>query len=237
MTDSLSFNSNLDILSTMKKDAKQIIVDFLELQKNYQFTRRAMMTKERFFDIALKDKNRGLDITDETLKEPLIEHIGHLPILATYLHEHCEHASKIDLGRALIMLAIHDIGETKIGDVFTFTKTQLNEQDELAEARKILSPTLIPYLEEYEENKTFDAKFAKSIDRLAPLLHGMDLIGYIYTRFIEYGGTQEKLISKHRPLLLWDTTLLQIFDLCLEQSARYENGEPLLFPTVDYDLK
>ena len=221
----------------MKKDAKQIIVDFLELQRNYQFTRRKMMTKERFCDIALKNKDRGLDMADETIRETLIEHIGHLPILATYLHEYSEHASQINLGRALIMLAIHDIGETKIGDVFSFTKTILNEQDELTQARKLLSPALIPYFEEYEEKQTIDAKFAKSIDILAPLLHGMDLIGYTYTRFIEYGGTLETIITRQRPLFLWDQALLEIFDLCLEQSSRYEKGEPLLFETAEYDLK
>ena len=160
----------------MKKDAHQIIVDVLELQKNYQFTRRKMMTKERFHDIALKDKNRGLDTNDEMLKETLIEHVGHLPILASYLHEYCEHADKINLGRALIMLSIHDIGETKLGDVFAFTKTQSADQSEVIEARKLLSPSLIPYFEEYEENVTFDAKYAHAIDTLAPLLHGMDLI-------------------------------------------------------------
>ena len=85
--------------------------------------------------------------------------------------------------------------------------------------------------------ETFDAKYAKSVDILAPLLHSVDLIGYIHTRFLKFGGTNEKIITKKRPLLLWDSTLLEIFDLCLEQSARYEKGEPLLFEAVDYDLK
>lgn len=221
----------------MKKDALQVIEDFLELQKNYQFTRRKMMTKERFHDVALKDRDRGLDVTDEMLKETLIEHIGHLPIIATYFHEYCEHALEINLGRVLIMLSIHDIGETTIGDVFAFTKTQSDEQDEVTEARRLLSPSLIPYFEEYEENKSFDAKYAHAVDTLAPLLHGMDLIGYIHTRFIEYGGTNEKIIAKKRPLVVWDKTLTKVFDLCLEQSVRYEKGESLLFETAEYDLK
>ena len=221
----------------MKKDSKQIITDFLELQKNYQFTRRTTMTKERFFDIALKDTKQGLDTTDERLKETLLEHVGHLPILATYLHEHSEHTEKINLGRALIMLSIHDIGETKLGDVFAYTKTQKDELDEITAAKNLLSQSLIPYLEEYEENETLDAQYAKSIDILAPLLHSVDFIGYIHARFLKFGGTNEKIINKQRPYLLWDKTLLEIFDFCLEQSTRYEKGDPLLFPTVEYDLK
>ncbi len=221
----------------MKKDAKQIIVDFLELQKNYQFTRRSTMTKERFCDIGLKNKEFGLDTTDDRLKETLLEHVGHLPVLATSLYEYAENAEKINLGRVLIMLSIHDIGETKLGDVFAYTKTQREESDELDTAKKMLSPQLITYLEEYEANETFDAKYAKSIDILAPLMHAVDFIGYTHARFLKFGGTNEKIITRNRPLLLWDSTLLEIFDLILEQSARYEKCEPLLFPTVDYDLK
>jgi len=39
-------------------------------------------------------------------------HVGHLPVIASYLHQFCEHKDSIDLGRTLMMLAIHDIGET-----------------------------------------------------------------------------------------------------------------------------
>lgn len=221
----------------MKTDCKKIISDFLKLQHDYQFTRRAMMTKERFKDIALADKNRGLDTKDETLKETLLEHVGHLPILATYLHEHIEYTDKVDLGRALIMLSIHDIGETKLGDVFAYTKTETEEIDEIEAAKALLSPALILYLEEYEAGESLDAKYAKSIDILAPLLHATDLIGYIHTRFLEYGGTNEKIIQKKRPSVEWDSVLLEVFDLCLEQSKRYENGDELLFEVVCYDLK
>lgn len=216
---------------------KQLIADFLKLQHDYQFTRRAMMTKERFKDIALTDQVRGLDTKDETLKETLIEHVGHLPILASYLHEHIEHTDKVNLGRSLIMLSIHDIGETKLGDIFAYTKTTSQEVDEIEVAKTLLSPALIPYLEEYEAGSSSDAKYAKSIDILAPLLHATDLIGYIHTRFLEYGGSNEKIIQKKRPSVEWDSVLLEVFDLCLEQSKRYENNKELLFDVVDYDLK
>ncbi len=194
------------------------------------------MTKERFLDVAYADKKRGLDTKDEVLKEPLIEHIGHLPIIASYFYEHIEHSSDVDLGRVLIMLSIHDIGETVLGDVFSYTKSTKEELDEVQEARRLLSPSLQIYFDEYEEGETYDAKYAKSIDTLAPLLHAMDFIGYIHTRFLTYGGTNQKIIDKKRKSMMWDNTLLEIFDLCLEQSQRYEDDEELLFPTVDYDL-
>jgi len=218
-------------------NTQKLIENFLQLQNDYQFTRRAMMTKERFKDIANADKVRGLDVEDEMLKETLLEHVGHLPVLASYVYEHIEHTQKVDLGRSLIMLSIHDIGETKLGDVFSYTKTDKDEEEEINAAKKLLSPTMQKYFNEYEENKTFDAKFAKSIDVLAPLLHSVDLVGYIHTRFLEFGGTNEKIITKKRSLLEWDQVLLEVFDLCLEQFKRYEEGERLLFPIVEYDLK
>jgi 5'-deoxynucleotidase YfbR-like HD superfamily hydrolase len=217
-------------------NTQKLIEDFLELQNNYQFTRRAMMTKERFKDIANADTVRGLDVEDGVLTETLLEHVGHLPVLASYLHEHIEHSEKVDLGRSLIMLSIHDIGETILGDIFAYTKTDKDEEAEINAATKLLSPVLKKYFDEYEENKTYDAKFAKSVDILAPLLHSVDLIGYIHTRFLVLGGTNEKIITKKRPLLEWDEVLLAVFDACLEQSRRYEAGEELIFPTADYDL-
>lgn len=221
----------------MNKDMHTLVTDFLELQRNYQFTRRALMTKERFRDIAKCDPVVGLDITRDDLKEPLIEHVGHLPILATFLHEHTEHKEKINLGRSLIMLAIHDIGETKLGDVFAYTKTNKEESDEVNMARSMLSPELLPYFDEYEANETFDAKFAKAIDIIAPNVHEVDLISITTERFRKFGGTLELVIQKKRMYVAWDRVLAEFFDICIKNFQHYENKETLIFPTADYDLK
>lgn len=214
-----------------------LVADFLILQRNYQFTRRALMTKERFKDVALCDKARGLDLSDESLKEPLIEHVGHLPILASYLYPHIEQTNKVNLGRALIMLSLHDIGETILGDKFAYTKTVAEELDEVDIARTLIHSSLISYFEEYEAGETFDAKFAKSIDILAPIIHEVDLIGYIGNRFDQLGGSLEKIIAKKRQYLTFDKTLVAVFDICLEHSQCYSDGRPLLFDVMEYDLK
>lgn len=219
------------------QNTHKLVSDFLELQHNYQFTRRALMTKERFRDVAKSDNVKGLDMSLDELKEPLIEHIGHLPILASYLHEYIEHSAEVNLGRSLIMLSIHDIGETKLGDVFAYTKTNIEEVDDVEVARDMLSSSLLTYFDEYEANETLDAKFAKSVDILAPLIHEIDMIGYIHTRFMTLGGNNSKIINKKRKYLEWDKELLAVFDILLEQSQRFEDKQPLLFPVVDYDLK
>jgi 5'-deoxynucleotidase YfbR-like HD superfamily hydrolase len=217
-------------------DTQKLIRDFLVLQKGYQFTRRVLITKERFRDVAKGDKNVGLNLSLEELKEPLIEHVGHLPILATYFHEHIANKAKVDLGRALIMLSIHDIGETKLGDVFSYTKTAADEMTETKMAQSLLSPCLLPYFEEYEAKSTFDAKYAKSIDALAPWIHEIDCFNVVWDRFVRLGGSREKALAKTRPCFEWDTVLLEVFDMILEQVRRLEAGEAPLFDLEPYDI-
>ena len=60
------------------------------------------------------------DFNDEMIRESLLEHVGCLPIIACFLHPYLD--KKVDLGRVLIMLTVHDIGEIETGDEMTFTK-------------------------------------------------------------------------------------------------------------------
>lgn len=55
-----------------------------------------------------------LNFDDEIVRETLSEYVGSLPIIATYIHPFLDH--KVDLGKVLIILAIHDIGELRTGD-------------------------------------------------------------------------------------------------------------------------
>ena len=52
----------------------------------------------------------------------VMEHVGTLPILATYFHGHV--TEPVNLGRVLELLAVHDIGEIVVGDESTFTKKE-----------------------------------------------------------------------------------------------------------------
>src|SRR3989344_1720444 len=70
-------------------------------------------------------KDYHYDCNDLLVREPLIEHTGSLPIVATTIYPYLNN-SQVDLGRALIMLAVHDIGELIVGDEMTFTKNPDN---------------------------------------------------------------------------------------------------------------
>jgi 5'-deoxynucleotidase YfbR-like HD superfamily hydrolase len=220
----------------MKVDYQQVIADFLKIQDGYQFTRRSSLTKERFRDVAGANEEIAFAETNPAIKESLIEHVGHLPVIASFFHEYASHAADIDLGRVLIILSIHDIGETELGDINTYDKTKAEESEEIAVATRMLSPTLLPYFEEYEEQNTLDAKYAKFVDAIAPVFHKLDMPYINQKRFHAKGRTTADIITKKRHLIEWDPFLLEVFDLCLDQLKRAEEGADLLFPAVDYDI-
>lgn len=221
----------------MNKDAKQLIAAFLKVQHGYQFTRRSSMTKERFRDVAEANPNIALKKSAISINEPLIEHVGHLPIIAAFFYEHITHVNEVDLGRVLIILSIHDIGETELGDINTYTKTSSDENKEIEAAHSILTPTLVSYFDEYEELETFDAKYAKFVDVMAPVFHKLDLPYINQKRFHSKGFTTSDIIKKKKKHAEWDPFLLEVFNICLEQLQRAEKGEPLLFKAMEYDVK
>lgn len=143
-------------------------------------------------------------------RESLLEHVGHLPILATYLHPHIENSEKVDLGRSLSMLAIHDIAEIELGDLLTFEKTKLDAEKEYELAQKLVHASQLNLLKEYEEFKTYDAKFAKSIDKLSALIMSLPLGISELHRWKYYNFTLEQVITDKTKVFEWDKTFVEI---------------------------
>lgn len=105
------------------------------------------------------------------------EHSWHLALMAIVLAEHSN--EKIDLLKVLKMVLIHDIVEIDAGDTFIYDmqKNHSNTDEERQAANRIfgLLPVeqgeeLIAVWEEFEAGKTPEAKFARAMDRLEPLL-------------------------------------------------------------------
>lgn len=187
--------------------------------------------------MAQSDSDIALDVSADHINEPLIEHVGHLPIIASFFHQYLEHSDQVQLGRVLIMLSIHDIGETELGDVNTYEKTGADEEEELAVARTLIPEALLPYFEEYEALETLDARYAKVVDAMAPIFHKLDMPHINQQRFQAKGLSIEDIIKKKRVHMEWDSFLLEMFDVCMEQLKNAESGTKLLFPAVEYDVK
>lgn len=99
-------------------------------------------------------------------QETLMEHVGMLPVLAVYFHSQIE--EQVDSGRVLSMLAVHDIGELIHGDKNVFIKEAQDDVEEAEAALSLLDKRYHNLFLEYEEQETNEAKFAKSVDKIAP---------------------------------------------------------------------
>ncbi len=140
------------------------------------------------------------------------EHSWHLALMAMVLEEHAN--EPVNILRVIKMVLIHDIVEIDAGDVFFYDKTQShdNRPEEYEAAKRIFgllpedqAKELIALWEEFEEQKSFDAKFARVLDRLEPLLQNASNQGGTWmehdVRFDEVLAS--KLVMKEAATPLW----------------------------------
>jgi putative hydrolase of HD superfamily len=118
---------------------------------------------------------------DNNRKENSAEHSWHIALMANILHEYAE--DDVNISRVTNMLLIHDVVEIDAGDLFAFTEQAAQDSqknEELKAAERIFG--LLPEKQfkfmqglwiEFEDALTVDAKFAKAMDRLLPLIQNM----------------------------------------------------------------
>lgn len=126
----------------------------------------------------LKAVLRQTMLTDPARRENSAEHSWHLTVMALALAEHAP--SGTDLARVVSMLALHDVVEVDAGDLFVYAGSADQERQlaaERAAADRIfamLPPDQATALrglwDEFEERATPEARFARALDRLQPML-------------------------------------------------------------------
>ena len=133
------------------------------------------------------------------------EHSWHLALMAIALSEHAN--KPVDILKVIKMVLIHDIVEIDSGDVFVYdkSKSHKNTEEEFAAAKRIFgllpenqAKELIDLWKEFEDGETDDAKFAKSLDKLEPLLQNFSNNGGTWDKYnVTYNEvyTQKKSIN------------------------------------------
>jgi putative hydrolases of HD superfamily len=125
----------------------------------------------------LKTVMRGSRIADASRHENTAEHSWHLALFALVLNEHA--VGTIDIWRVVQMVLIHDLVEIESGDTPLFdAEGALDQADREKLAANRLFGVLPPdqseplhkIWEEFEAAETPDARFAKALDRLQPIL-------------------------------------------------------------------
>ena len=126
----------------------------------------------------LKGVLRQSSILDGTRRENSAEHSWHLALMAQVLGGYAPPGT--DLSRVTAMLLVHDLVEIDAGDLFVYADAPAQARQEAAEhaaADRIFA--LLPagqgrglraLWDEFGERRTPEARFARALDRLQPML-------------------------------------------------------------------
>jgi putative hydrolases of HD superfamily len=152
----------------------------------------------------LKSVLRATTLVDGSRPENSGEHSWHLALYALVLSDHA--APGVDINRVIRMLLIHDLVEIDVGDVPIHSQNgqaHASEATLAAEAKAAsrifgllpndLAADLRALWEEFEAAQTPDAVFAKSLDRVQPVMANLMSGGGTW---LTYGVTAEQLHSR-----------------------------------------
>ena len=138
------------------------------LKKQLDFILEVDKVKNIFRQTYLADGNR---------KENDAEHSWHLALMAVLLKEYSN--EEVDLSKVIPMVLAHDLVEIDAGDTYAYDAEGLKTQKAREEAAKERLYSMLPedqkadltaIFDEFEERKTPEAKFARALDNLQPLL-------------------------------------------------------------------
>ena len=152
----------------------------------------------------LKSVLRATTLCDGSRRENSGEHSWHLTLYAMVLADHA--GAGIDISRVIRMLILHDLVEIDVGDVPIHSANgtaHASAETLAAEARAatrifgLLPPDLAAEFRalwaEFEASETPDAIFAKSLDRVQPVMHNIASGGGTWT---EYNVTAAELDAR-----------------------------------------
>lgn len=153
----------------------------------------------------LKNVIRKSPLIDRSRKENSAEHSWHLAMYALILSDFSNQTINVD--RVIRMLLIHDVVEIDAGDHPIHETKNDENKEELEEdaARRIFGllpenqgDELIELWKEFEAGISNDAVFAKSLDRMQPLIHNIETDGGTWT---ESDVTETQVKERYGPTI------------------------------------
>ena len=129
------------------------------------------------------------------------EHSWHLAMMAIVLAEHAPPGT--DLSRVTGMVVVHDLVEIDAGDLFLYADDEQQARQEAAEHAAadrifaILPPdqgSVLRHLwDDFMARESAEAKFARALDRLQPMLENLAAGGGTWQR---HGITADQVLAK-----------------------------------------
>jgi len=141
------------------------------------------------------------------------EHSWQVALMAWILAEHAQRP--VDICKVIKMMLVHDLVEIDAGDTYVYDAAAHANKAEREQKAADRLFGLLPedqarefraLWEEFEERSTMEAKFARGLDRLMPMLHNYHTQG---RSWLEHGITREQVektnvIMKDGSSSLWD---------------------------------
>ncbi|MCQ9059457.1 HD domain-containing protein [Vibrio sp. 378] len=139
------------------------------------------------------------------------EHSWHVALIAILMEEHAN--APVDICRVMKMLLIHDVVEIDAGDTFVYDTAASQEQaeKEIRAAERLFGmlpsdqeQELLALWHEFEAAQTDDAKYAKALDRLIPMLLNYHNNGQSWK---EHGVSREQALTINKRIEFGSVTL------------------------------
>ena len=171
----------------------------------------------------MKNIYRQTYVLHEARKENDAEHSWHLAILAFMLEEYA--AEPIDTLKVIKMVLLHDVVEIDAGDTYLYDEEGYKSKAEREEkaAQRIFG--LLPddqrdeyyaLWREFEDDITYESRFASILDRMQPLLLNYTKGGIAWK---EHGVHKEQVLSRNRPYFDASHELAEVIESVIEDAA------------------
>lgn len=179
-----------------------------DLQKTLAFIQEV----EKLKSVSRKIKPAGLDRFENSA-----EHSWQIALLSLALIPYS--AKSLDSLKVVTMLLLHDIVEIDTGDKFAYASNHDDYENEHAAAKRIFgllpsaqSTQFLTIWEEFEAAESEEAKFAKGIDRLMPVLQNLNNGGQSW---VEHDVSISQILEKNKGVndtnpQLWDMVKQQV---------------------------
>ncbi len=179
-----------------------------------------------------KEKNifRQTHLSGHGRNENDAEHAWHMAIMAYLLREYAN--EPVDIGRVILMCLIHDVVEIDAGDTYAYDAEALATQKARENAAEERIYALLPpdqgaelraIFDEFEENKTPEARFAHAMDNLQPLLLNDSNGGGDWR---EHQVTAEQVYGRQRKTREGSQRLFELVDDLIRRNIRRGNIRP-----------
>lgn len=172
----------------------------------------------------LKRVRRQTLLIDSSRRENAAEHSWHLAVMAVVLQEYAADPG-LNLLRVIQMLLVHDIVEIDAGDTYCYDEAAAGSQGlrEAKAADRLFS--LLPAAQatefhalwdEFEAAETPEACFARSLDRLQPVLNNYHTRGAVWR---QNGIQSSQVIARNRMTADSAPDLWQYFNSIIQRAV------------------